>query len=190
MIKRTLLFSNPAHLSVSKRQMRVKFPEEKMDVSVPVEDVGIIILEHPQIPISHALIGYLLNNNTAVVTCDGFHMPQGMMLNLNGHTEQQEHFRVQISATDAQKARMWQQTVRAKILNQAALLKQNGLETENMERWAAKVAPDDPDNFEARAAARVLCNFDCKQQRRRRRRTGAAAEWCAHCVAGALLARQ
>jgi len=147
MIKRTLLFSNPAHLSVKKFQMVVKYPEEKMEVKVP------IVLEHRQITLSHALISHLLGNNVALITCDSHHLPQGMMLNLNGHSQQQEHFRHQIAATDAMKARFWQQTVKAKISNQKALLKANGLDTENMARWAAKTAPADPDNFEARAAA-------------------------------------
>ncbi|MEQ8629609.1 type II CRISPR-associated endonuclease Cas1 [Ekhidna sp.] len=153
MIKRTLHFSNPAHLSTKKNQMVVNFPDERMEVTVPIEDVGIIVLEHRQITISHTLITHLLGNNVALVTCDSHHLPQGMMLNLNGHSQQQEHFRHQVAATEAMKARMWQQTVKAKILNQAALLKANSLDTENMERWASKVKPGDPDNLEARAAA-------------------------------------
>jgi CRISPR-associated protein Cas1 len=76
-----------------------------------------------------------------------------MMLNLNGHSEQQEHFRVQLEVTDTQKARIWQQTVQAKIRNQAALLQANSLDTENMAYWANKTKPGDPDNYEARAAA-------------------------------------
>lgn len=153
MIKRTLLFSNPAHLSVRKQQLVVRYPEEETEATVPIEDVGIVILEHRQITLTHALISRLLGNNAALVTCDSHHLPQGMMLNLNGHSEQQEHFRTQIAATEAMKGRFWQQTVRAKIHNQAALLKANGLEVENMERWAQKTASADPDNFEARAAA-------------------------------------
>ncbi|MEP4534459.1 MAG: type II CRISPR-associated endonuclease Cas1, partial [Cyclobacteriaceae bacterium] len=153
MIKRTLYFANPAHLHTTKQQLVVSYPDTPDKKTVPIEDIGMVLLEHPQITISHTLMAHLLANNAAIVTCDGFHMPQGMMLNLNGHNTQQEHFRTQIQATDAQKAKFWQQTIRAKILNQAALLKQNGLETENMERWASKVQPGDPDNFEARAAA-------------------------------------
>lgn len=153
MIKRTLLFTQPAHLSVHKQQLVATYPETQEQKTAAIEDLGMVILEHQQITISHALIGHLLTNNAAIVTCDGFHLPQGMVLNLNGHTTQQEHFRVQIAASDAQKARLWQQTVKVKINNQAALLRQNGLETANMERWVDKVKPGDPDNFEARAAA-------------------------------------
>ncbi len=153
MIKRTLYFAHAAHLHTTKQQLVATYPDSGEKKSAPIEDIGMVVLEHPQITLSHTLISKLLANNAAVVTCDGHHLPQGMMLNLNGHSTQQAHFRTQQEATPAQKARMWQQTVRQKIRNQAALLRQNGLETENMERWAAKTAPGDPDNFEARAAA-------------------------------------
>lgn len=153
MIKRTLLFSNPAFLTTKKQQMVVRYPEEKMEVTVPIEDVGMIILENAQITLSHTLISHLLGNNVALISCDSHHLPQGMMLNLNGHSQQNEHFRTQVSVTEALKGRFWQQTIKAKIQNQAQLLKANGLEVDNMMRWAAKVTSGDPDNFEARAAA-------------------------------------
>lgn len=153
MIKRTLLFSNPVRLNVAKKQLVISYPESNEKITVPVEDIGILMLEHPQISITHSLISQLLGNNVAVITCDAHHMPQGMMLNLDGHTTQQEHFRVQIEASDSLKAKLWKQTVKTKIRNQAALLKQNGIPTDNMERWASKVQNGDPDNFEARAAA-------------------------------------
>lgn len=153
MIKRTLHFSRPAHLSTHKEQLLITLADTREQHTVSIEDIGFLVLEHPQITLSHTLICKLLGNNVALVTCDAHHLPQGMMLNLNGHTEQQEHFRTQLTATEAQKARLWQQTVQAKIRNQAALLMANGLDTENMARWADKVKPGDPDNFEARAAA-------------------------------------
>jgi len=153
MIKRTLHVGNPAHLSVHKSQLRISYPDDRPDAHVPIEDIGMLVLEDHRITLSHALISRMLGHNVAIVTCDGHHLPQGMMLNLNAHSEQQEHFRVQLAATEAQKARFWQQTVRAKIRNQATLLAANGLETENMQRWANKTTAGDPDNFEARAAA-------------------------------------
>lgn len=153
MIKRTLLFSNPVHLSTRKNQVVIKYPDEEKQPTVPIEDVGVLLMEHPQITISHTLISKLLANNAAIVTCDAQHLPQGMMLNLNGHHTQQEQFRNQMGVSEEMKARLWQQTVQAKIRNQAALLRQNGLDTQNMERWAGKVQPGDPDNYEARAAA-------------------------------------
>lgn len=153
MIKRTLHFGNPVHLSTTHQQLVIKFPDERAEVKIPIEDIGVIIIEHYQITLSHTLLSRLLGNNVALITCDSHHLPQGMLLNLNGHHTQQEHFSQQIAATTALKDRIWKQTIRIKINNQASVLEQNGLEVANMRRWANKVQNGDPDNFEARAAA-------------------------------------
>jgi len=153
MIKRTLHFGNPVHLSTTRHQLIIRYPDDRMEVKVPIEDIGVIILEHYQITLSHTLLSRLLGNNVAFITCDSHHLPQGMLLNLNGHHTQQENFTQQIGASEALKNRLWKQTIRMKINNQASVLEQNGLEVANMRRWAIKVQNGDPDNFEARAAA-------------------------------------
>lgn len=152
MIKRTLYFGNEAHLSTHKQQLVASYPDQQ-EKRVPIEDIGVVILDHHCLTLSQTLLSKLLGNNAAVITCDAHHLPHGLLLNLNGHHTQQAHFSTQISATDAQKGRFWQQTVKAKIQNQANLLSQNSMEVGNMKRWADKTQPNDPDNFEARAAA-------------------------------------
>lgn len=153
MIKRTLHFGNPAYLSAKQQQLVVKYPNSNEERKVPIEDIGLLILEHHQVTISHYLIHLLLGNNVAIITCDAQHLPQGMMLNLNGHHMQQARFSTQIEATQALRDRLWKQTIKAKIHNQAAILAQNSIAIENMNRWANKAQNGDPDNFEARAAA-------------------------------------
>jgi len=153
MIKRTLLFGNPAHLSTRKEQLVVKYPEEEDKKTMPIEDIGVVLLEHPQITITHTLISKLLANQVAIITCDAQHLPQGLMLNLNTHHKQVAQMRHQLSATQALKERLWKQTIQAKIKNQGHLLKVNGLAADNMQRWAVKVQNGDPTNLEGRAAA-------------------------------------
>lgn len=153
MIKRTLYFSKPAYLSVSKHQLTVSQPDSDVAHTVPIADIGVMVLENHRITLSHRLMSELLGNNVAIITSDSHHLPQGLLLNLNGNDTQQESFTHQLNASEAMKGRLWKQTIQAKINNQAALLAQNGLETENIKRWAAKVQNHDPDNFEARAAA-------------------------------------
>lgn len=152
MIKRTLYFGHEAHLSTHKLHLVARYPDHQ-EKRVPIEDIGVVILDHHSLTLSHTLLSKLLGNNAAVITCDAHHLPHGLFLNLDGHHTQQAHFSTQIAATAAQKARFWQQTVKAKIRNQANLLSQNSLEVENMQRWEDKTQPNDPDNFEARAAA-------------------------------------
>lgn len=151
MIKRVLCFENPARLSLRLEQMVVE--REENTRTVPIEDVGVVILEHKQITITHALIDALLANNVAIVTSNDKHMPVGLMLPLDGHNLQSERFRAQIDASEPLKKQMWQQTIVAKILGQAHVLGTQHVEHTNMLKWAKDVRSGDTDNMEARAAA-------------------------------------
>ena len=153
MIKRTLYFGNPAYLSLKYKQILVSFPEEKEPRKAPIEDTGIVILDHARITITQPLISSLLDNNIALVTCNGKHMPQGMLLNLEGHHTQQANLTAQIETTKALKDRLWKQVIQQKIENQAGLLQQNDVKAENMLYWAKEVNNGDPENYEGRAAA-------------------------------------
>jgi CRISPR-associated protein Cas1 len=121
---------------------------------VPIEDIGVIVLDNKQITITQGALGALLDNNVAVITCDEHRMPSGLMLPLDGNTTQSERFRDQIEASLPLKKQLWQQTIQAKILNQSTVLyRQRGLECGNMEAWAKHVKSGDSDNLEGRAAA-------------------------------------
>ena len=135
MIKRTLCFSNPAYLSLKNEQLVIKLPQvEKNDdlpdtfkadavKTIPIEDIGVVVLDNKQITITQGLMEALLDNNCAVITCDISHLPVGLLLPLSGNTTQNERFRQQLDASLPLKKQLWQQTVQAKIGNQAAVLK-------------------------------------------------------------------
>jgi CRISPR-associated protein Cas1 len=101
----------------------IKGYENLPERTVPIEDIGMLVLEHQQITISHYLLDKLVANNAAVIICNEAHHPSGMMLPLESNTIQSERFRAQIEATEPLKKQLWQQTVKAKISNQAAVLK-------------------------------------------------------------------
>ncbi len=165
MIKRVLCFENPARLSLRLEQIVVELtavvnnpnvPEiaQKMGTkTIPIEDVGVVVLDNRQITITHALIDALLENNCAIITCNEKHLPVGLMLPLDGHNLQSERFREQIEASGPLKKQLWQQTVVAKILGQAHVLGTQHIEHNNMLKWAKDVRSGDTDNMEARAAA-------------------------------------
>ncbi len=164
MIKRTLCFNNPAYLSLKNAQLVIKLPEvEKADVSdsfkreatttIPIEDIGVVVLDNKQITVTQGVLEALLENNCAVITCDSSHLPVGLMLPLCGNTTQNERFRCQLDASLPLKKQLWQQTVQYKIRNQAAVLQAtHGSVARNMLAWAADVKSGDSDNLEARAA--------------------------------------
>ena len=165
MIKRTLCFTNPAYLSTKNEQLIIKLPEVETNASlpetfkadavrtVPIEDIGIVVLDNSRITITHGVLEKLLEHNCAVVTCDGSHLPVGMLLPLCANSLQTERMRHQIDASLPLKKQLWQQTIVAKIQNQAAVLNTvRGCEVRNMLKWAAEVKSGDSDNLEARAA--------------------------------------
>lgn len=158
MIKKTLFFGNPAYLSVKNSQLVVKRtdPETRQEIvrTVPIEDIGVVVLEDRQITITNVALDALIQNNCSVITCDEKHMPAGMLLPLDGNTIQSERFANQIEASLPLKKQLWQQTVQAKIRNQASVLKRlSGVEVGCMLAWANDVKSGDSDNLEGRAAA-------------------------------------
>jgi len=153
MISRTIYFGNPAYLSIRNDQLVHRPSEGSTETIIPIEDLGVVILDHGQITITHAVFDRLLVNNVAVITCDRTHHPTGLLLNLAGHTLQSQRFRAQIAASKPLLKQLWQQTVRAKLINQAAALEVVGVESGNMREWSRAVASGDSTNLEARAAS-------------------------------------
>lgn len=165
MIKRTLCFTNPAYLSLKNSQLVVKLPEVETNFSlpesfraetiktIPIEDIGVVVLDNKRITITQGVLEALLENNCAVITCNDSHLPIGMHLPLVGNTTQTERMRFQIEASLPLKKQLWQQTISAKIQNQALVLRQmRGTEVRNMLKWASEVKSGDSENLEARAA--------------------------------------
>lgn len=172
MIKRTLYFGNPAYLSMRNAQLVIHLPEvvkndalpesfkKEAQATIPIEDIGIVVLDHKQITITHGLLEALLANNAAVITCDSNRMPVGLLLPLSGNTVQSERFQAQIDCSLPLRKQLWQQTVQAKITNQAYVLKTTRSEVvTNMLKWVNDVKSGDSDNLEARAAAYYWSNM-------------------------------
>lgn len=166
MIKKTLYFGNPVYLSLKNAQLVIKLPEvvrndtlpesfkRNSKVTKPIEDIGVVVLDHKQITITSGVLEALLENNCAIITCDSRSMPVGLMLPLCGNTTQNERFRDQLDASLPLVKQLWQQTIKAKIENQAAVLQEcSGAETRCMKVWADDVKSGDSNNLEARAAA-------------------------------------
>lgn len=128
--------------------------KQEAEVTKPIEDIGIVILDNKRITITQGLLEALLENNCAVITCDSHSMPVGLMLPLYGNSTQNERFREQLEASLPLRKQLWQQTIKAKIENQAAVLASySKVSTKAMERWANDVRSGDPENIEGRAAA-------------------------------------
>lgn len=153
MLKRALFFATPCSLKLRDGQL-VFHTKEAPDIErqVPVEDIGVVVLEHPQTNVTLPLLNALSDNNVAVVFCGDDRMPNAMLLNLDSNRTQGEKYRSQIEASEPLKKNLWRQIVEAKIRNQAALLRKLGKDGDLLKPYYMNVRSGDADNREGIAA--------------------------------------
>lgn len=150
MIKRTIYIGNPSRLTHAHHQLMIS--QDGGEAHVPIEDIGILMLDHPQITLTHRVIQALQENESAIISCDEKHLPFALMVPFEGHHVQAERMRVQWDASLPLKKQLWKQTVEAKIRNQAAVLEKMGKDSRPLTQLACQVRSGDTDNKEGRAA--------------------------------------
>ena len=150
MLKKSILLENKASLSTKNLQLLIK--TETRESVIPIEDIGYLVIDHPEIYISIPALNLLIDNNTSVIVCNTNHLPNGMFLNLNSHHIQQEIFKNQINASSPLKKQLWQQTIVEKITNQGLLLEKITAKKNNFNFLASKVLSGDTSNMECVAA--------------------------------------
>lgn len=97
MLKKTLFFTNKCSLTTSNEQLEIT--SESTNRTIPIEDIGYVVIDHNEVYISIPTLNKLINNNCACIICDEKHFPNGMLLNLNSHHIQQEIFKYQIDTS-------------------------------------------------------------------------------------------
>ncbi|WP_347838040.1 type II CRISPR-associated endonuclease Cas1 [uncultured Draconibacterium sp.] len=152
MIKRTLFISNPYHLSLKNKQLQISERGGMVVGAASVEDLGFLVLDHPQISFTMKLVEELSEFNVATVFCDSKHMPTSMLLSLDAHYIQSELFRAQVAASEPLKKNLWKQTIEAKIRNQARLLDKLNKKSLQLKTIAKTIKSGDSDNREGFAA--------------------------------------
>lgn len=122
MIKRTLYFGNPAYLKTKDEQLVIEMQDPANSgtgtgevKTTPIEDIGIVILDHQQITITQALLAKLLANNTAIITCDNTHHPVGLQLSLDGHTLQSQNLKLRLKHLSRLKSNCGSKLFRQKL---------------------------------------------------------------------------
>ncbi len=147
------MFQTPVSLSLRNKQLVIKLREnEEAEVTRPIEDIGVIVIENQMVKVTVPVLNELTKNNVAVIFCDGNAMPQSMLMPLEGNTTQQESYRYQLEATVPTKKRIWQQIIENKIKNQAALLQKLHKDASILKPHYMNVKSGDSDNREGIAA--------------------------------------
>ncbi|MBR4321868.1 type II CRISPR-associated endonuclease Cas1 [Treponema sp.] len=152
MIKRTLFFSNAVCLTLKNKQLVIQNKETREESSVPIEDIGFVIIENNQVYISIPVINALAENNAAVVFCNENHLPFSMNLPLDCNTIQNQLFTAQIEASIPAKKKCWKQIIEQKIKNQAKVLEKYKIDSVKLKQYASEVKSGDSTNREAMAA--------------------------------------
>lgn len=166
MLKKSILIERKSKVTVKNLQLVIK--NDAREGSIPIEDIGFLVIDHPEVYISLTAMNLLVDNNAALIICNNSHLPNGMFLNLNSHHIQQEIFKNQINASQPLKKKLWQQTIIEKITNQGLLLKTITGKTNSFEFLASKVLSGDTTNMEAVAANfywKAFFEIDFKRER-------------------------
>ena len=166
MIKRTLLIENKASISTKNLQLIIK--TEERETSIPIEDIGFLLIDNAEVYLSMNSMNLLVDNNVSLIICGANHLPNGMFLNLNSHHIQQQLFKKQIDASEPLKKQLWQQTIIEKIKNQGQLLSMFTQQKNPLNHYASKVLSGDTSNMEGAAAAhywKAFFEHDFKRER-------------------------
>lgn len=164
-------------LDISERGARLRVHLEQLTMeledgekhSVPMTDLAVIAISHPQVTFSAAMVSTFVRLGGVMVFCHPDSQPAGMILPLDGHSTQQERFEAQASAPAPIKKRIWQTIVRAKLRQQSRLLTDLCGSDFGLGLLAARVRSGDTGNLESVAAVRYWPRLFNRPDFRRRR---------------------
>jgi len=158
-IKRTLEISRePAHLAVRYDQLLLK-REGQIVGSVPCEDIGVVVVDHPRTTYTHSALVRLAESDAVVVICGRDHLPSAMLLPLADHSQVVWRLNDQLHACRPLCKQLWKQVVIAKVRAQAANLPEDRPARRKLLALAREVRSGDPQNIEAQAAKIYWANW-------------------------------
>ncbi len=153
MLKRTIYIGTPSYLTLERQQLKIKCAKSQtVKGSVAIEDIAILLLDNPQITLTSQVIEKFMQHTVALINCNAQHLPNGLMLPLQGHSELTQRWHYQIESSGPLKKQLWKQTVIAKIENQCALLALAGHDIAPMDQYIQNVSSGDATNMEGKAA--------------------------------------
>ncbi len=154
MIKRIVEINHRSWLSIKNQQLCVD-QDKKQVARIPVEDLGVLLLAHPAITLTQAVVIRCQQHNAVIIFCDQKHLPYSVILPISeGHSLHHKELQQQIALGRASRKRLWQQIVQCKIKHQIQTLEFAARPIVQLERMLGKVKSGDPDNLEAQAAQR------------------------------------
>ncbi|TWT64042.1 type II CRISPR-associated endonuclease Cas1 [Rubinisphaera italica] len=140
----------PARLRIERRQLVIE--SEPRSERIPLEDVAVLVVAHPQVSYTQAVLAELAASGGTFVTCDRSRMPIGILLPLDGNSIQNERFRHQLELSKPRQKQAWKQIIKAKVHMQATLLEIRLQTDAGLRPLISQIRSGDPSNIEGRAA--------------------------------------
>ena len=150
MIKRVVEISNQAHISVKDFQLTIK--NENWVFTIPLEDIGVIVLESSAITISHRLLIEVAHKEITLLVCDERHHPVWLYHALSWHTQSAKYLKEQVNVSPIIQKKLWQLIIQKKIYYQSQILKKLWKEYLWIYNISHTVKSGDSDNREGYAA--------------------------------------
>jgi CRISPR-associated protein Cas1 len=142
----------PASLSVRCGQLIIK--ADGREDSVPLAEILVLVVSHPVVRYTHAVLSGICEAGGAVVLCNEKRLPCGMLLPLVSHVVQTERLSAQVGMSLPLKKQLWKQIISAKVAAQGRLLAARCAHDAGLVMLAGKVRSGDEGNVEAMAARR------------------------------------
>lgn len=165
---KSIILNNPAYLSISNSNLKIKLINTQEEVSVPINDIATILLDNSQISLTKEVLSSCSKNNISIITTDETHMPCGIMLPSYTYFKCSDVLSAQLSASESLKNKIWQILIKNKIKNQSRILNYLGKKGDNqLENLISEVLVGDKNNVEAIASRTYFIGLFDKNFNRR-----------------------
>lgn len=151
-MKRIINISTHSYVSMQQGLMSIQNMDSKESALIPIREINTIVFENPATVITTRLLAELANAGTTVLFCGANHMPAGMEIPLASNLNSASISEHQFNASKPLIKRLWKSIVRAKILNQASVMRFLGHDDAKLLTIASEVKSNDSTNREAVAA--------------------------------------
>ena len=151
MAQRTIRIQSKAHLCVRNGLLQIETDDRSL--AIPLEDIWVVIVESHLTTLTVSCMSSLNEAGIGVMICGRNHMPNGLLLPLGAHSRHAKIVEDQLMMSVPMKKQLWKRIVQSKIENQAAVLKEMGIDSNPLDEYAASVQSGDKNNREGAAAA-------------------------------------
>lgn len=151
MKEHVLEFLSPG-LKITKSRGHLVVLSPKGESEIPLDDIFAALVLSEDILVSTNVITSLIEKNVPIIFCDNKYTPLASLLSHQGHHLTQKRQTAQISLSEIQRGRLWQKTVKQKVLHQSLLLKMQNKQQPLIEKFYNEIEIHDSTNLEAQAA--------------------------------------